>query len=398
MKQGWEYKKLGEICDTINGLWTGKKPPFININVISLKNFTKDCKLKKDSFTPIEAEVRHFEKRKLQYGDIIVEKSGGSDTQPVGRPVFFDIIDGNYSFCNFTSSLRIKDGISLSPRYLYDALLWCYKRGDTFKLQSKTTGIHNLDLKGYLNLRIPLPPLSEQQSIVAELDKINEVIDLKKAQLKDLDLLAQSIFYEMFGDPIENPKGWEVKKLEDVSTIINGFAFPSSSFNDNNPLKAIKITNVGVDEFVRDSASLPNEYQNKTDFVVKQGDIVIALTRTVISTGLKRALVPKDYDGALLNQRVASLKHKNIVNKEYLYYFLGTTFVMNYVLEHARANMQPNLSIGDLRRLPIPLPPLSLQQEFAEKIQAIESQKSAIKQSLAEAEILLASRMDYWFN
>ncbi|MCQ2285160.1 MAG: hypothetical protein MJZ57_09700 [Bacteroidales bacterium] len=121
MKQNWEYKKLGEVVSTINGLWTGKKPPFITIPVISLKNFTKDCKLKKEDYSIIEVEVRHFESRKLNYGDIIIEKSGGSDTQPVGRPILFDIKDGDYSFSNFTATLRVNEIFNnlLSPFFLY---------------------------------------------------------------------------------------------------------------------------------------------------------------------------------------------------------------------------------------------------------------------------------------
>ena len=75
------------------------------------------------------------------------------------------------------------------------------------------------DIKGF---SFRCPPLSEQQSIVAELDKINELISLKKTQLSDLDALAQSIFYDMFGDPIENEKGWEVKKLGEISTVKTG--------------------------------------------------------------------------------------------------------------------------------------------------------------------------------
>ena len=272
-----------------------------------------------------------------------------------------------------------------------------------FKLYLESCKIPSLGYSRHYKLlkelQVPIPPREEQERIVAELDCLSGIIEKKKQQLKELDALAESIFYSMFGDPITNEKGWEVKKLEDVCRIINGYAFSSSDFNDSHPIKAIKITNVGVNEFINDDSSLPIVYNNKNDYKVHTGDIVLALTRTIISTGLKRAFVPKEYNDALVNQRVAAIiVDSAITNKNYVYSFLGTEFVRKYVLSHATALMQPNLSIKDLRELPIMFPAYNLQQEFASKIEAIEKQKALIKQSIAETETLFNSRMDYYFN
>jgi type I restriction enzyme S subunit len=173
MKEGWDYKKLGEVTSTINGLWTGKKPPFINIAVVRNTNFTKDCKLDMTNVAYLDVEEKQFSTRKLQYGDIIIEKSGGSEKQPVGRPVLFNIKEGNYSFSNFTSTLRINNKSELDPHFLHYSLLGAYFRGATSKMQAKTTGIHNLDFKAYLRLLIPIPTIEEQQQIVSELDLLS---------------------------------------------------------------------------------------------------------------------------------------------------------------------------------------------------------------------------------
>ena len=122
MKQGWEIKKLSEICHTSNGLWKGKKPPFITIGVLRSTNFTKDCKLKLDDVAYIEVEEKSFAKRQLQRNDIVVERSGGGPNQPVGRLMLFDIDDVNFSFCNFTSALRVIDSAYISPIYLHKYL------------------------------------------------------------------------------------------------------------------------------------------------------------------------------------------------------------------------------------------------------------------------------------
>lgn len=222
MREGWEYKKLGEVCNVINGLWTGKKEPFINVAVIRNTNFSKDCQLNLDNVAYIDVEAKQFASRKLLFGDIIIEKSGGSEKQPVGRPILFNISEGDYSFSNFTSTLRIKEDAKVESSFLHKCLYAFYLKGETLKLQSKTTGLHNLNMKGYLRQNIPLPPKSTQLAIVSELDKINELIRLKKEQLKDFDNLAQSIFYEMFGDPVENEMGWEVKKLGEIGELARG--------------------------------------------------------------------------------------------------------------------------------------------------------------------------------
>ena len=98
MPSNWTAILLGDLCFTINGLWKGKKPPFVNVGVIRNANFTKDCKLDYSNIAYLEVEAKQYEKRKLQYGDIIVEKSGGSDNQPVGRTILFEKTEGDYSF------------------------------------------------------------------------------------------------------------------------------------------------------------------------------------------------------------------------------------------------------------------------------------------------------------
>ena len=87
-----------------NGLWTGKKPPFRKAKVIRNTNFTKDCKLDLSDVVELDVEIKQLEKRKLEFGDIILEKSGGGPKQPVGRVVLFERNDADFSFSNFTSA------------------------------------------------------------------------------------------------------------------------------------------------------------------------------------------------------------------------------------------------------------------------------------------------------
>ena len=398
MREGWTYKKLGEVTTTINGLWTGKKPPFINVAVVRNTNFTKECKLDMTNVAYIDVELKQYNSRKLLPGDIIIEKSGGSDKQPVGRPVLFDIPEGEYSFSNFTSTLRINNADEIIPQFLHCALYSAYLRGETFKLQSKTTGIHNLDFKGYNRLPIPIPSLSEQQSIVAELDKINELISLKKAQLSDLDSLAQSIFYDMFGDPIENEKGWEVKKLEGLVKIIGGYAFKSSDFQENG-IPVLRIGNINSGEFKPINMVFWKKDVNLSRYSILPGDMVISLTGTVGKSDYGNiCILDNSYEEYYLNQRNAKLEILEKLDKYYLSKVLKFDSIKSKLTNISRGVRQANISNKDIENLQISLPPLTLQQEFAKRIELIEQQKAQISSTIKDLETLLASRMQYWFD
>ena len=370
MKQGWEIKKIRDICDKASS----------NIAQNKITELDGDFPVYGASGYVQNIDFFH---RDSPYIGIVKDGAG------VGR---VNIYPAYSSLLGTLQYILPKDG------YLLEYVAYALKSLDLASFASGAT-IPHIYFKNYGEIEIPVAPLTEQKKIVEELDCLSGIIEKKKQQLKEYDALAQSIFYEMFGNPIDNEKGWEVKKLEELCDIINGFAFPSSDFAECNPIKVIKITNVGVNEFISDDSSLPEEYNNMEGCKVHTGDIVIALTRTIISTGVKRAIVPNEYNESLVNQRVAAILANNrIVSRRFIYSFLGTDFVRQYILQKATALMQPNLSIRDLRDMPTIYPPLILQQEFASKIEAIEKQKELIKQSITETEELFNSRMDYYFN
>ena len=122
-------------------------------------------------------EKRSFEKRNLENGDIIVEKSGGSDNFPVGRSILYSGENGKYSFSNFTMSLRIANKNSILPEYLYYVLQYWYRRGDMKQLQTQTTGLHNLLTDRFMSMSIPLPPEKEQARIIQAIQSLFELVN-----------------------------------------------------------------------------------------------------------------------------------------------------------------------------------------------------------------------------
>lgn len=125
----------------------------------------------------LDVEEKQYEKRKLRYGDIIIEKSGGSDNQPVGRTILFSKMEGHYSFSNFTAVLRINENFPVLPKFLNLFLHNSYNKGVTKRMQTQTTGIHNLIFDQYLEIPVLIPPLAEQNRIINKIEMLFELLN-----------------------------------------------------------------------------------------------------------------------------------------------------------------------------------------------------------------------------
>lgn len=194
MKSGWKTKTLDESCQFSNGLWKGEKPPFVNVGVIRNTNFTKDGALDDSDIAYLDVEASKYEKRRLQFGDIILEKSGGGPKQPVGRVALFDKHEGDFSFSNFTAALRVRNPYELDFRFLHKFLFWTYVSGVTEGMQSHSTGIRNLDGDAYKAILIAFPPLPEQQRIVGILEEAFKGIETAKANAEKNLNNARALF------------------------------------------------------------------------------------------------------------------------------------------------------------------------------------------------------------
>jgi type I restriction enzyme, S subunit len=272
-----------------------------------------------------------------------------------------------------------------------------FLEGVDFEKHRNGSTIPHIYFKDYKSEKFPKLPLPEQQRIVSILDECFEAIERSRnAAIKNLNN-AKELFESYLQGVFENGD-WVTKTIQEVTKVINGYAFASKDFKPTNTIKSIKITNVGVNEFVEEADNyLPEKFKDTLKEVqVREGNIVIALTRTIISAGLKVAVVPASYDGALVNQRVAALvPNEKIINQRYLYNYLTTDGVAKYVLAHVNTLMQPNLSINDLKNLPIPCPSINEQNEIVGKLDSlrneVENLKSVYQQKINNLEELKKS-------
>lgn len=208
------WKKVSEIIyEPISGEWGDEGE---NIKVIRTTNFTNEGKLKLDEVVLRNVDQKKIIKKKLKYGDTIIEKSGGSPSQPVGRVVYFDVVNDDFICNNFTSVLRLKTP-DFDSRYFFWHLFQNHQSKKTLQFQNKTTGIINLQLSRYINeLEIKNIELKTQQHTAKVLDQADALRQQNRQLLAHYDELLQSTFIDLFGDPVKNEKGWEVKKLVEV--------------------------------------------------------------------------------------------------------------------------------------------------------------------------------------
>lgn len=254
--------------------------------------------------------------------------------------------------------------------------------------------IPHIYFKDYGKEKIGVPSLVKQKEIAEELDKINELIEVKRSQLADLDMLAQSLFYEMFGDPITNPKGWENSTIGDVASVQTG-ATPSREISDYyiGDIPWVKTTEVqNCDIYETEEHISRNALENSNCKLFPLDTIIVAM----YGQGKTRGQIARLKIEACTNQACAAILPCPKLHPLFLYAFLRLSY--ESLRSIAVGCNQKNLNLSLVKNYTIFLPPILLQNEFAAKLEAIEEQKKLIKSSIKGLRTLFASRMDYWFN
>jgi type I restriction enzyme S subunit len=355
VKSGWQKKTIGDLCEVIAG--QSPEGKFYNIDGKGMPFYQgkKDFGAK---FIEAPTTWTTQSTKVAKEGDILM-----SVRAPVG-PVNF----ATDEVCIGRGLAAIRSSDGLNRDFLFYQL-WHLQPEISGREGAVFASINKSEIEA---LPVAYAPLDEQKRIVAKLDEA--FVGLAKAKekaeknLQNARALFESHLQSVF---TQRGPGWVEKPLETVASILNGYAFKSTDFSAKEGTKCIKITNVGVREFVSSSDGyLPESFAAEYEKVsVNEGSIVIALTRTIIAGGLKVAVVPEEYDGALLNQRVASIiANEKELNGAFLFAYLSTQTVVDYVKERVNTLMQPNLSITDLRSMPIPAPPRREQNKITEQL------------------------------
>lgn len=367
MRKGWEYKRWKEVLTIINGKnqsavvdENGEYPIYGSGGIMGYANnwlCPENC--------------------------VIIGRKGN-----INKPIFVET-----KFWNVDTAF----GLNANKEYLLPKFLYYFCLDYNFERHNKAVTIPSLTKADLLKIDIPLPPLSTQLAIVSELDKINELIRLKKEQLKDFDNLAQSLFYEMFGDPVENEMGWEVKKLGDVCTDIKyGTSKPAS---ENGRYTYLRMCNLTTDGFLDLSNTkqidIPDDEIEKC--IVRYGDILFNRTNSIELVG-KTCLFDKK-EPMVIAGYIIRVRLNDTLLPVVLSRMFNLASIKKLLRSMAKGAVnQANINSKELASIRIPLPPLSLQRLFAQRIEQIEREKSEVQKSIQDLETLLASRIQYWFE
>jgi type I restriction enzyme S subunit len=251
--------------------------------------------------------------------------------------------------------------------------------------------------QGLSNLQIPLPPLPQQKKIAAILDAADAYRQKTKALIAKYDELTQSLFLDMFGDPRKNKAHFPKLTMDEIADKITDgdHATPKRESSGYKLLSCRNIKNgyidfnsgldyVGEDEFNRMRKRCNPEY----------GDILISCSGTI-----GRTTSIKTNEEFVLVRSAALVKiQKDKVSSTYIEYYLRTEFMQSTMQSSSKSSGQANLFTGPIKKLPVIIPPLNLQTQFAERVQAIEIQKAQAQASLEKAEELFNSLLQRAFN
>ncbi|MFD2158331.1 restriction endonuclease subunit S [Rubritalea tangerina] len=337
----------------------------------------------------IPSSVVKNKNKYLKSEDILV--SSANSWNLVGKCCWVPELEYDAVAGGFISILRGKD--SVDSRFLYHWFNSPRTQTTVRSFGNQTTNISNLDHKRTLKLEIPLPPLAEQKRISAILDAADALRQQRRKSIDLLDQLIQSTFLHLFGDPVTNPKGWEHCSLKEYGVFKNGLNFGKGESGYN-------LYSIGVGDFknhtnISGVTALSEISLNKPpsdDYLLENGDLLL-----VRSNGNK-ALVGRclsvtpdthkvSYSGFCIRYRIES--HE--LTSSYLVHLFRCKSFREYMLSGGRgANIQ-NINQQILNSLDIPLPPLALQQEFANTVEKIEAQKSRYRTQLAELDTLFLS-------
>ena len=366
--------KLIEITGkALSGEWGTDDETGEGIPVLRTTNFTNEGVVDYSDVVKRTITKKNIDDKYLRPGDIIIEKSGGSDKQPVGRVIYFDGPDKTYLFNNFTGLLRVKEQNKWFPKYVFYSLYGNYRRGGTRPFENKTTGLHNLKTDDYVSrYEVKEAEYSKQVEISSHLDKLYSIIKMREEELVKLDELIKARFVEMFGNPLDK------SKVNSIFTDCVVFNPKKSELDDLDiDVSFVPMECVGVDGSftIRETGKASDYYKGYTYF--KDGDVLLAKITPCFENG-KVAIASGCENGIGFGTTEfhVSRPKPGVSNSYWIKYMLKNDLV------HSLATINMTGSAGQKRiqtpffeKLKVYLPPIELQNQFAEFVKHVDKSK-----------------------
>ena len=363
--------------------------------VLRTTNFTNDGVVDYNDVVTRKIAKKNLDSKYLRHGDIIIEKSGGSDKQPVGRVIYFEGPEQTYLFNNFTGLLRVRDRNTWLPRYVFYSLFSNYLMGGTRAYENRTTGLHNLQTDSYISsFEVRPVSIEKQVEICSNLDKIIHMISLKKKQISKLDELVKSRFVEMF-----ESQAWERVRAGTILLNMRNGVSPSNI--GTYPAKVLTLSAITQGDFNPGSwkdgmfdVEPPIEKRvTASDFYMCRGNGNKKLVGVGVYSKEDR------YDLIFPDTAIAATVDLQRICLPYLFYAWQQPFVRKQIEAGARTtNGTYKINQGVVSKIELVLPPIELQHQFAAFVAEVDKSKLAVQQSLEKLETLKKSLMQQYFG
>lgn len=388
--------RLGDVCEILNGYaFRSENYTDTGVRIIRISNVQKGYI---EDNTPVFYPFNdiNVEKYKLFEGDVLLSLTGN-----VGRVGLLEKKFLPAALNQRVACIRIKDDTTLDKSFLFNLL-----NSDSFEqkciLSSKGVAQKNMSTEWLKDYKISLPPLDEQRKIAALLEKVSSLIAKRRQQLDKLDELIKARFVEMFGDPVSNPKGWQLVPLgECVTTIDNGKSFVCSNETRKNEWPAIlKLSAVTYGEYnSNENKALLDSSQFIENAEVHSGDLLFTRKNTPELVGMA-AYVYSSPAKLMMPDLIFRLNTKDNCSKIFLWQLINHELFRKNIqnIASGSAKSMSNISKERLMQLVIYLPPIKLQNHFAAFVEQTEKTKTTISKSLEKLETLKKALMQEYFG
>ncbi|MCX6980547.1 MAG: restriction endonuclease subunit S [Verrucomicrobia bacterium] len=382
--------KAGALAEQVRGVSYGKDDASDSqlpgyLPVLRAGNITDDGLVYDDLvFVPKE---RVSEKQKIRRHDVVIAASSGSlDVVGKAAPALSDF-DGSFgAFCKV-----LRPNAKVHPSYFAHFFKTLDYRRRVSALAAGAN-INNLRNEHLDDMEIPLPPLAEQRRIAEVLDRAEALRAKRRAALAQLDSLTQSLFLDLFGDPATNPKGLPIEPMDKLFSVKHGFAFKSEYFTDAGEFTLLTPGNFYEGGGYRDRGDKQKYYVGPmpTGYTLNKDDLLVAMTEQAPGLLGSPILIPES-NKFLHNQRLGLVEVKPGADRLFLFHLFNTPAVRNQIQASSTGTKVKHTSPSKITAIKIPVPPITLQREFARRVTAVEALKTAQRASLAELDALFAT-------
>jgi len=386
---GWKTMPLGDFAESVDYGVTASAteqpvgPKFLRITDI------QDGAVNWESVPWCECDMRSSSDARLKAGDIVFARTGAT----TGKSFLIRECPADAVFASYL--IRVRVGDSADPRFvshffqtpIYWAQIMKSARGVA------QPGVNATTLKA---LEIPLPPLAEQRRIAEVLDWAEALRAKRRAALAQLDSLTQSVFLDLFGDPASQTQRFPSQPLETLlnQPLQNGAYYPKESYTDVGGVEMVHMSDAFYEVVPR--GNLKRVVCTKSDiekYVLSENDILIARRSLTLEGAAKPCLIPKSDEPLIFESSfIRVTPHPSKISALYLYHYLGNDRVKQKCVQpYITQSTISGINQSNLGRVPVIVPPMTLQQTFARRVRAVEKLKTTQRASLAELDALFAT-------